>query len=548
MDFRRVLLFFALSLLCIYAYGEVVRRFYSSGARGGAAREMRQPESPPAGGPEASATREDDADRVAPAPPPAAVEGEAVVVDTDLYRAEWTTAGGRLRKFQLKQYRTSISPESPPLEIVHVDQQGPFPAGLEIRPLGFDDERTIYTVDRAALSLSGDDVGDVVFRATGPQGTAIEKQIRATGNAYSIDLTVRLTGLPGGLTTAVIGLTAAAPPAPPSSGWLGGGAQPNVLGIVALDGKRFEQKGFDALDGEGLSFATPHWGGFADRYFVTVGLPKPAEGARVTGRRIAGGSGGIVRIEIPTVGSPAEAHARLYFGPKDLAALDAADENLSRVVDFGIFWFVAVPLHWLLIMLHRVTANYGVDIIVLSSVLKVVFLPLTQKSMESMRAMQKLQPEMTKVRERFKDDSERQQKEMMELYRRHRVNPLSGCLPMLLQIPVFVGLYNTLLNAIELRHAPFMGWIDDLSAPERLHIAGVGVPMLAVAMGASMLVQQWMAPAAGDPAQRRMMMIMPVIFTFMFINFPSGLVLYWLVNNLLTIAQQHFVLKSRTAG
>jgi YidC/Oxa1 family membrane protein insertase len=212
-------------------------------------------------------------------------------------------------------------------------------------------------------------------------------------------------------------------------------------------------------------------------------------------------------------------------------------------VDFGVFWFIALPLLRLIKLVHVATGNYGFDIIIVSTLIKVLFLPLTKKSMVSMQAMQKLQPEMAKLRERYKDDSERLQKEMMELYRRHQVNPLSGCLPMLLQLPVFIGLYNTLLNAIELRHAPFALWVTDLSSPERLVIAGQPIPMLAIAMGVSMLVQQWMTPAAGDPTQRRMMMLMPVMFTFMFINFPSGLVLYWLVNNLLTIAQQYVLVK-----
>ena len=136
------------------------------------------------------------------------------------------------------------------------------------------------------------------------------------------------------------------------------------------------------------------------------------------------------------------------------------------------------------------------------------------------------------------------QREVMDLYKRHGVNPLSGCLPMLLQLPIFVGLYNTLSHAIELRHAPFMLWINDLSVPDRLMVAGVGVPVLTLLMGASMFVQQWMTPQQGDPMQQRMMMFMPLIFTFMFINFPAGLVLYWLVNNVLTIAQQYWMMRS----
>ena len=170
-----------------------------------------------------------------------------------------------------------------------------------------------------------------------------------------------------------------------------------------------------------------------------------------------------------------------------------------------------------------------------------------------MRAMQKLQPQMAKIREKFKDEPETMNKEIMELYRRHKVNPLGGCLPMVLQIPVFIGLYSALLNAVELRHAPFMLWINDLSAPDRLgHDAAAvrgstpGIPVLTLLMGVSMFLQQWMTPSAGDPQQQQVMMIMPLMFTFMFVNFPAGLALYWLVNNVLTIAQQYYINRTAT--
>jgi len=208
----------------------------------------------------------------------------------------------------------------------------------------------------------------------------------------------------------------------------------------------------------------------------------------------------------------------------------------------------------LLRLFHVLTRNYGIDIILLTVIVKVLFLPLSQKSMKSMRDMQRLQPQMAKLREKFKDDRERLNKEMMELYRRHRVNPLGGCLPMLLQFPVFIGLYQALNQSIELRHAKFGLWVRDLSAHEcypwpgqqptlgcnDLSVLGLSIPVLVILMGASMLLQQWLSPSTGmDPAQQRMMMVlMPVMFTVMFVNFPSGLVLYWLVNNLLTIGQQ----------
>ena len=172
---------------------------------------------------------------------------------------------------------------------------------------------------------------------------------------------------------------------------------------------------------------------------------------------------------------------------------------------------------------------------------------ILRETRKSMREIQKLQPQMTKIREKFKDNQEEMNKEIMELYRRHKVNPLGGCLPMLVQMPVFIGLYSALSHAVELRHAPFVGWINDLSGPDRLgtiqlpFVQHPGIPVLTLLMGGTMFLQQWMTPAAGDPSQQRVMMIMPLMFTFMFVNLPSGLVLYWLVNNILTIAQQYYI-------
>ncbi len=244
----------------------------------------------------------------------------------------------------------------------------------------------------------------------------------------------------------------------------------------------------------------------------------------------------------------------LYIGPKDVDVLEKVGHQLARAVDFGWFTFLAVPLLRLLKIFHSVTSNYGIDIILLTVLVKVLFLPLSHKSMKSMRDMQRLQPQMAKLREKFKDDRERLNKEMIELYRRHRVNPLGGCLPMLLQFPVFIGLYQALNQAIELRHASFALWVRDLSTYEcypwpgqtvavgcnDFSVLGLAIPVLVILMGASMLLQQWLTPATGmDPVQQRMMLVMmPVMFTVMFVNFPSGLVLYWLVNNVLTIAQQ----------
>jgi YidC/Oxa1 family membrane protein insertase len=237
------------------------------------------------------------------------------------------------------------------------------------------------------------------------------------------------------------------------------------------------------------------------------------------------GSRPAVRLEQPL--SDGRADFKVFLGPKAKEVLADANFELSRLLDFGWFWFIAIPMLYALRSLHTVTGNYGVDIILLTALVRVATIPLTQKSFKSMREMQKIQPQLKRIQEQYKDDQTKLQKEMMELYKSHGVNPFSGCAPMVLQIPIFVGLYNALLHAIELRHAPFALWITDLSSPERLMVAGVGIPVMTLVMGATMLVQQWLTPQQGDPTQRQMMTIMPVVFTFMS-STSVRLVLYWL--------------------
>jgi YidC/Oxa1 family membrane protein insertase len=238
---------------------------------------------------------------------------------------------------------------------------------------------------------------------------------------------------------------------------------------------------------------------------------------------------------------------RLYLGPKELSQLNAAGYDLARAADYGWFDFLARPLLYVLKWFYKYTLNYGVAIILLTVVIKILFWPLTHKSYKSMQAMKKLQPKMAKLREKHKDNREKLNEEMMALYRAHKVNPLGGCLPMVLQIPVFFALYRMLYSSVDLLHQPFALWINDLTAPDRLDIGfqlpylGAGLPVLTLLMGASMFIQQKMTPTTGDPRQEKMMLMMPVVFTVFFINFPSGLVLYWLVNNVLSIVQQYLI-------
>jgi YidC/Oxa1 family membrane protein insertase len=248
-----------------------------------------------------------------------------------------------------------------------------------------------------------------------------------------------------------------------------------------------------------------------------------------------------VALHWPLNGASTAVHFTVFTGPKELRQLTAIDANgksLAELVFYNYGWvrvlrpdvWLLRPLQWL----YGVTHNYGIAIIIITVVIKLIFYPLTVKSFKSMQAMQHLQPQMKRLQDMYKNDRQKLNEEMMKLYREQKVNPVGGCLPMVVQIPVFIALYQVLYTSIELRHAGFIWWVRDLSAPDH--------PM-AIVMGASMVIQQWMTPMTGDPRQAKMMLFMPIIFTFMFLNFPVGLVIYWLVNNLLTIAQQYVMLR-----
>ena len=285
--------------------------------------------------------------------------------------------------------------------------------------------------------------------------------------------------------------------------------------------------------------AEVHWTGFADKYFLTAAMPVNGTLGGVTVRDNKGYVENTIS-SAPIALNPGETFSlpyRLYFGPKDLDLLKGEGNQLERAIDLGWFSSVAKPLLYALKFLYRYVRNYGIAIIIITVVIKILFYPLTYKSYKSMKEMQKLQPKMAELKEKYKNDRDAMNKAVMELYQTHKVNPLGGCLPMLVQMPIFIALYRALMSSIELRHAPFMLWIHDLSARDPYYVTPI-------VMGATMFVQQRMTPSAGmDPAQAKMMMMLPVIFTVMFINMPAGLVLYWLVNNILTIAQQAYINK-----
>jgi YidC/Oxa1 family membrane protein insertase len=530
---RRALIAFVVSLCILLGYQEILKIYYPPPTE--LEGTSPTPEIAPAASPPATA---DAGAEPQPEAPAAAIEGRDVVLDTHMYQATFTTAGARLKSFVLKGYRASVAKDSLPLDLLVDAVPGNLPLGIELRGAArkVTDGAVSYKVDRDELTLRENETGTLTF--TGQlEGVTITKRIEADASRYLFGMAVDVQNGDGQFTELGVSWDKQVPKLHVP------GREILFNSHVAIRGDKLEHVLWDKVDT--IHDKDVRWVGYSGQYFLETLIPTADAGeARMWIKR----HDEVVQTQLLLPPGQLRTRIDLYVGPKEIKILEAEEHGLRRAVDLGWFTFIALPLLQALKLLHRVTGNYGIDIILLTVIIKGLFIPLTRSSLKSMREMQKLQPQMAKIREQFKDKPDEMNKEIMELYRRHKVNPLGGCLPMVLQIPVFVGLYNALLNAVELRHAPFAGWIHDLSAPDRLgtiqlpFVEQPGIPVLTGLMGVSMFVQQLVTPATtADPVQQRVMLIMPVMFTFMFINFPSGLTLYWLVNNILTIAQQYTV-------
>jgi YidC/Oxa1 family membrane protein insertase len=305
-------------------------------------------------------------------------------------------------------------------------------------------------------------------------------------------------------------------------------------GPLLFDGKRLKKEKAEKVDKD-LVFEKPVWVGYMSKYFM-IGVEQDYDKAVMAPKN---GSASIMGAKEYKVnpGARETVEFSLFAGPKEYDLLKSYGLKLEKAIDFGIFAFIAIPMLKFLKIIYGVVQNYGVAIILLTIVIKLITFPLTQKSMVSMKKMSSLGPKMAEIKEKYKGDKEKTNQATMELYKKEGVNPLGGCLPMILQIPIFFALYKSLLLAIELQGAPFVLWITDLSLKDPYYITPV-------IMGGTMFLQQKMTPnTATDELQKKIFMFMPLIFTFVFLNFPSGLVVYWLTNNILTIAQQYVINK-----
>ena len=484
-------------------------------------------------------------------PAPTARVSRDVVVDTPLYHAVFTETGGRLKSFVLKNYRETIDEKSPGKELVKTSQIEDLPlvfnfASHPVAALNL----AQYVADETSVKLEEGENKTLTFTYEAPDWLRISQQYIFHADSYLIELRVKVENLGSQLwedapTLSLINL--------PFS--KNAGSRYSFQGPALLQNDELQEIKFKKIEGEMQLPGPIDWAAYTDQYFTMAVVPldlspnharlkamdKTTELVRTTfvGPKVA-----------LKPGDQREFRFKLYLGPKEARLLKAADPELKleKAVDYGWFDIIAQPLLSCLEFFYRFTHNYGVAIILLTVLIKILFWPLTHKSYVSMQAMKKLQPKMQKLKEKYKDDKEKMNQEVMQLYRTHKVNPLGGCLPMVLQIPVFFALYRVLYSALAMRHAPFALWIDDLSAPDRLYVGFEipylgGLPVLTILMGVSMFLQQKMSPTSVDPRQEKMMLMMPVIFTVFFVNFPSGLVLYWLVNNVLSIGQQYFINK-----
>lgn len=568
---NRALLAVVISLLILLAYQAFVLPFFYPSAPD-VGEQAFQPaaeaerDAPPMPLPQEPLAKDEVASPRQPAPP--SIPERIVTVETDHAIAVLTSRGGRIKSLQEKAHRTTVDPDSSFQELILPAADHELPLGVEMRGrqaspgstdaesnvLSVSDSDASYSIDGpATMRLRGSETGRVELTWNGPAGV-VRKVFDFVGDQYPFTVSVGVGDAPPAYSE--LGITWVVP----RDGKAEGTTEVLYDRIVYLKGREFVSEMFEGdslLEGQLIQADTQdpldlQWVGVAGRHFLAALVPAEANAPRLWLKERSR----VVQAKLlyPIQGQAAERKITVFVGAKDVEAMEATGHHLERAIDLGYFSFIGFPLLWALRLSHTLTHNYGLDIILLTVVIKILFLPLTQKSFQTMKAMQKLQPQMAKLREQYKDEQETLNKEMIELYRRHKVNPFGGCVPMLLQFPVFIGLYQALMNAVELRHSPFFLWIDDLSAPDRLgslqlpFVDQAGIPILTVLMGASMLAQQWMSPAVGDPAQQRIMMLMPLLFTFVFVNFPSGLVLYWLVNNVLTIAQQYYINRPTTAA
>ncbi|MGC8719386.1 MAG: membrane protein insertase YidC [Thermodesulforhabdaceae bacterium] len=479
---------------------------------------------------------------------------EKWVVKSPSYEAEMVDSGARLSSIRLLRYRAFLGKDAPPMELITAKHLGYLPASVDLLghqnlhlaviPFKGPEEREVVLKDGEEKTLQ--------FSALAEGKIQVEKIYRWKADSYMTDLEIKLKNISSEPLNDRLAMSFYFTPYQQEE------PSYNVSQLAYYGNKSFNSIDIKSLKKEMKTISLPvDWVGYQNNYFLQAIIPEADERYQIVGRVVDDRDSVVQLVYLSESFSlkPEEERIwkfKIYAGPKEISELKKAGHKLVASIDYGWVGFLAKPLLYLLKWLYSFTHNYGVAIIILTIIVKLVCWPLTHKSYESMKKMKQIQPLIAQIREKYKDDREKLNQELMTLYRTYKVNPMGGCLPILLQIPIFFALYRMLYSAVELRHQPFCLWITDLTAPDRLNIGFSipylgGLPVLTLLMGATMFIQQKMTPSPGDPRQEKIMLLMPVMFTVLFINFPSGLVLYWFVNNILSIAQQYWIERSSKA-
>ncbi len=458
-------------------------------------------------------------------------EESFLTVSSNFYDIKISSIGATVRTIVLKKYKETNSSDSEPFILFATDNfnlstlktsgsDGLYlPVNLNYKAI--DDIKHIDIKDESQV---------VRFAATINDLTVV-KSYTFHPASYSFDLSVQLINKSSNAINGKLNISLVTPWNKDDKSQMY-----TFVGPVTYNGEDLNEDKPDKLEKSPVIYkSNVVWSGYTSKYFLNVINPVD----NVEQVFISSGDGFVenkftsTQISLP-IDQKASFDYSSYFGPKQDEFLLASGHQFEEAINYGFFHPLSKPLMVVMKFFYGFIGNFGFSIILLTICIKLIFWPLTQKSYKSMKGMQKLQPEMKKMREKYGKDKQKLNQEMMSFYKNNKVNPLGGCLPMLIQIPVFFALYRVLLGSIELRHAPFMLWITDLSAKDPYYVT----PLI---MGVTMFLQQKMTPTNMDPTQEKIMLMMPVVFTFMFLNFPSGLVIYWLTNNLLTILQQYLI-------
>ncbi len=474
-----------------------------------------------------------------------------ILVSTPLYELAISEHMAAVNSFELKGYKETNQKDSPLKQLVAEQLvAGTLSVNMEGGTiLGLDNAVFSAETDSSSVSLAKGEK-TIVFSWMSSQGISVKKIFTFRADSFLIDCNILIQNgssmpindsivisMPGFYDDEVKTQSRFA-----------------FQGPIAFINDKYQDIAPDDIEDQDTYTGTIDWAGYTSQYFMTAVMPQTPMTAKLklsyandiaTNRFVQ-------KLDRLDPGKQGQYDYTYYMGPKSYKLLSKYDNKLAKAINFGWFDIIAKPLLIIMNTIHDFIPNYGIAIILLTILIKLVFWPLGTKSYKSMNEMKKVQPLMMELREKYKNDKTRMNQEVMGLYKTYKVNPASGCLPLLVQMPIFFALYRMLYQAIELRHAPFFGWIKDLSAPDRLFNfdftipfmdAPAGIPVLTLLMGASFLLQQKMTPTAGDPMQAKMMMLMPIFMTVLFINFPAGLVLYMFVNNIISMGQQKYTQK-----